>query len=62
MEFFTVFAGIASKLQKLDLRFLGNTTQRRDDLLDSMKNQQIRLSKFFALRKNILLTLLDKPD
>jgi len=26
MEFFTVFAGIASKLQKLDLRYLGNTS------------------------------------
>ena len=39
MEFYTVFAGIASKISKLDLRYLGNTSQRRDDLLDSLHNQ-----------------------
>ena len=53
MEFTSQFADVYKQLPKLDFDLLGDTSKRRDDLLDDLSEQKLRLCKLFALRRVI---------
>jgi len=53
MEFTSQFSEVYEQLPNLDFELLGDASRRNEKLLGDFREQKLRLSKLFAVRKVI---------